>query len=145
LKIRTGHEGDGAVKQDLILAGVGGQGILTIAQVISQAAVKRGLHVRQAEVHGMAQRGGGVQSHLRISDREIYSDIPGLVAAARKPLIVVVDSGALFEPLVRALRLAGVPVFPSADQAIRSLGRYLCHRADRAAVRRPVTAAASAP
>jgi acyl-CoA synthetase (NDP forming) len=71
--------------------------------------------------------------------------IPRLFAEARKPLIVVVDSGALYEPLVRALRLGGVPVFPSADQAIRSLGRYLCHRAGRAGVRKPVTAAASAP
>jgi acyl-CoA synthetase (NDP forming) len=61
--------------------------------------------------------------------------IPRLFAEARKPLIVVVDSGPLYDPLVRALRLAGVPVFPSADQAIRSLGRYLCHRVDRAGVR----------
>jgi indolepyruvate ferredoxin oxidoreductase beta subunit len=58
--------------------------------------------------------------------------IPRLFAEARKPLIVVVDSGPMYEPLVRALRLGGVPVFPSADQAIRSLGRYLCHRAARA-------------
>jgi hypothetical protein len=46
---------------------------------------------------------------------------------------VVIDSGPLYDPLVRALRLAGIPVFPSADQAIRSLGRYLCHRAQRTA------------
>jgi hypothetical protein len=44
-------------------------------------------------------------------------------------MIVVVDSGPRYDPLVRALRSAGIPVFPSADQAIRSLGRYLCHRA----------------
>jgi indolepyruvate ferredoxin oxidoreductase beta subunit len=59
----------------MILAGVGGQGILTIAQAISLAAIKRGLNVRQAEVHGMSQRGGAVQSHLRLSDQEIYSDL----------------------------------------------------------------------
>ena len=63
----------------------------------------------------------------------------------RKPLIVVVDSGPLYDPLVRTLRLGGVPVFPSADQAIRSLGRYLCHRADRAEARVPVRAAVSVP
>jgi acyl-CoA synthetase (NDP forming) len=71
--------------------------------------------------------------------------IPRLFAEAGKPLIVVVDSGSLYEPLVRALRRAGVPVFPSADQAIRSLGRYLCHRAERRAAPDPVTEAASAP
>jgi len=54
--------------------------------------------------------------------------LPRLLAAARKPLVAVVDSGSLFDPLARALRLGGVPVFRSADQAIRSLGRYLCHR-----------------
>ena len=64
-----------ATRQNVLLAGVGGQGILTIAQAISGAALARGKHVKQAEVHGMAQRGGGVQSHLRISDREIHSDL----------------------------------------------------------------------
>jgi len=63
------------MKQDIILAGVGGQGILSIAFVLDNAALKRGLHMKQAEVHGMAQRGGGVQSHLRLSDRPIYSDL----------------------------------------------------------------------
>jgi acyl-CoA synthetase (NDP forming) len=57
--------------------------------------------------------------------------IPRLFAEADKPIIAVVDSGPRYDPLVRALRLGGVPVFPSADQAIRSLGRYLCHRAAR--------------
>ncbi len=56
-------------KQDIILAGVGGQGILSIAFVIDSAALKEGLHVKQAEVHGMAQRGGAVKSHLRLSSR----------------------------------------------------------------------------
>jgi hypothetical protein len=61
-------------------------------------------------------------------DRSLARRLPRLFAEASKPMIVVVDSGPRFYPLVRALRLAGVPVFPSADQAIRSLGRYLCHR-----------------
>jgi indolepyruvate ferredoxin oxidoreductase beta subunit len=60
---------------NLILSGVGGQGILTIAQALSLAAISRGWRVKQAEVHGMAQRGGGVQSHLRISDKPIHSDL----------------------------------------------------------------------
>jgi indolepyruvate ferredoxin oxidoreductase beta subunit len=63
------------VKQDIILAGVGGQGILSIAFVIDNAALKEGLHFKQAEVHGMSQRGGAVQSHLRISDGLIHSDL----------------------------------------------------------------------
>jgi indolepyruvate ferredoxin oxidoreductase beta subunit len=63
------------MKQDIILAGVGGQGILSIAFVIDNAALKQGLNFKQAEVHGMAQRGGAVQSHLRISDSPIYSDL----------------------------------------------------------------------
>ncbi|MFO7866671.1 MAG: indolepyruvate oxidoreductase subunit beta [Candidatus Aminicenantes bacterium] len=63
------------MKQDIILAGVGGQGILSIAFVLDQAALLRNLHIKQAEVHGMAQRGGAVQSHLRLSDEIIYSDL----------------------------------------------------------------------
>jgi indolepyruvate ferredoxin oxidoreductase beta subunit len=63
------------MKQDIILAGVGGQGILSIAYVIDNAALKEGLSFKQAEVHGMAQRGGAVQSHLRLSNEVIYSDL----------------------------------------------------------------------
>ncbi len=63
------------MKMDIILAGVGGQGILTIATVIGYAAVKRGWYLKQAEVHGMSQRGGEVQSHLRLSSEPIWSDL----------------------------------------------------------------------
>ena len=63
------------MKIDIILAGVGGQGILTIATIIGTAALKRGMHLKQAEVHGMSQRGGDVQSHLRLSDEPIWSDL----------------------------------------------------------------------
>lgn len=63
------------MKKDIILAGVGGQGILSIAAVIGMAAVDSGLYLKQAEVHGMSQRGGAVQSHLRISDAPISSDL----------------------------------------------------------------------
>jgi indolepyruvate ferredoxin oxidoreductase, beta subunit len=62
-------------KTDIILAGVGGQGILSIAAVIGLAALRNGLSIKQAEVHGMSQRGGAVQSHLRISDGIVYSDL----------------------------------------------------------------------
>jgi indolepyruvate ferredoxin oxidoreductase, beta subunit len=63
------------MNKNIILAGVGGQGILTLAAVIDQAAMRSGLQIKQAEVHGMSQRGGAVQSHLRISDQKIYSDL----------------------------------------------------------------------
>ncbi len=63
------------MKKDIILAGVGGQGLLSIAAVIGEAALKSGLFIKQAEVHGMAQRGGVVQSHVRLSDNAIYSDL----------------------------------------------------------------------
>ncbi|MCL1933611.1 MAG: indolepyruvate oxidoreductase subunit beta [Candidatus Azobacteroides sp.] len=63
------------MKTDIILAGVGGQGILSIAAVIGEAALEDGLFMKQTEVHGMSQRGGDVQSHLRISDQPIASDL----------------------------------------------------------------------
>lgn len=63
------------MKKDIILSGVGGQGILSIATVIGKAALKRGLQIKQAEVHGMSQRGGDVQSNLRISSEVIHSDL----------------------------------------------------------------------
>ena len=63
------------MKKDIILAGVGGQGILSIATVIGQAALAEGWYLKQAEVHGMSQRGGDVQSNLRLSNEEIYSDL----------------------------------------------------------------------
>ena len=63
------------MKKDIILAGVGGQGILSIASCIGIAAVEKNMYLKQAEVHGMSQRGGDVQSHLRLSDNEIASDL----------------------------------------------------------------------
>lgn len=63
------------MKKDIILAGVGGQGILTIATIIGEAATQAGLNLKQAEVHGMSQRGGDVQSNLRLSTETIHSDL----------------------------------------------------------------------
>lgn len=61
------------MQDNIILAGVGGQGILSIAAVLAMGALNNGLFVKQSEVHGMSQRGGAVQSHIRISDEEIHS------------------------------------------------------------------------
>ncbi len=63
------------MKLDIILAGVGGQGILSVATIIGEAAMNEGWQIKQAEVHGMSQRGGDVQSNLRISDQTIHSDL----------------------------------------------------------------------
>jgi len=63
------------MKSDIILSGVGGQGILTIAAAIGLAALENNLFLKQSEVHGMSQRGGDVQSHLRLSDKPVASDL----------------------------------------------------------------------
>ncbi len=66
---------DKSKSYNIILAGVGGQGVLSVAAIITQGAMEDGLTVRQSEVHGMAQRGGAVLAHLRISDKEIEGDL----------------------------------------------------------------------
>ena len=69
------------MKCDIILSGVGGQGILTIAAVIGEAAIAEGLEIKQTEVHGMSQRGGDVQTNLRISTEKVDSDLISLGGA----------------------------------------------------------------
>ncbi len=76
------------MKQDIILAGVGGQGILSIAAVIAVAAIENKLYIKQSEIHGMSQRGGDVQSHLRLSDKPIHSD---LIPSGNASLIISVE------------------------------------------------------
>ncbi len=63
------------MKKDIIICGVGGQGILSIATILGEAATKANLYLKQAEIHGMSQRGGDVQSNLRLSTEPIYSDL----------------------------------------------------------------------
>ncbi len=76
------------MKKDIILGGVGGQGILTIAAIIGTAALSEGLQLKQAEVHGMSQRGGDVQSNLRLSSKAIASD---LIPEGKADLIISVE------------------------------------------------------
>ena len=76
------------MKSNIILAGVGGQGILTIAAVLDTAALDSNLNIKQSEVHGMSQRGGAVQSHVRISDKEIHSD---LIPQGKADIIISVE------------------------------------------------------
>ena len=76
------------MKTDIILCGVGGQGILSIAPIIGEAAINEGLYIKQAEVHGMSQRGGDVQSNLRISSNPINSD---LIALGQADVIISME------------------------------------------------------
>lgn len=76
------------MKKDIILAGVGGQGILSIAACIGLAALEEGLHLKQAEVHGMSQRGGAVQSNLRLSSEPVASD---LIPEGKADIIIAVE------------------------------------------------------
>ncbi len=76
------------MKKDIILAGVGGQGVLSVSALIGLAAMKAGLHLKQAEVHGMSQRGGEVHSHLRLADTEITSD---LIPEGKADLILSIE------------------------------------------------------
>ncbi|MDE6343071.1 MAG: indolepyruvate oxidoreductase subunit beta [Muribaculaceae bacterium] len=76
------------MKSDIVLAGVGGQGILSIATILGVAALEEGLNIKQAEVHGMSQRGGDVQSNLRISSEKIASD---LIPLGKADLIVSLE------------------------------------------------------
>ncbi len=76
------------MKTDIILSGVGGQGILSVATIIGEAALAENLYIKQAEVHGMSQRGGDVQSNLRLSDRPINSD---LIAAGSADVIISLE------------------------------------------------------
>lgn len=76
------------MKTDIILAGVGGQGILSIATCIGLAALKENLYLKQSEVHGMSQRGGAVESHFRLSDKEIFSD---LIPMGKADIILAVE------------------------------------------------------
>ena len=76
------------MKNDIILSGVGGQGILSIAATIGLAAVENNLFLKQSEVHGMSQRGGDVQSHFRLSDKPVSSD---LIPYGKADLIISVE------------------------------------------------------
>ena len=96
------------MKTDIILCGVGGQGILSIATIIGEAAMNENLYIKQAEVHGMSQRGGDVQSNLRISSEPIASD---LIAKGGADVIISM------EPMeaLRYLPFKNIPNYPDMD------------------------------
>lgn len=120
------------MKKDIILAGVGGQGILTIAKVIGLAALDTGLNLKQAEVHGMSQRGGDVQSGMRLSDRSVYSD---LIPRGQADVIISMEpmealrylpwltpDGHIITNSVPLVNCAGYPTTEGLDEAYGNLG-----------------------
>jgi len=118
------------MKYDIILCGVGGQGVLSVAAIIAKGAMLDGLHVRQSEVHGMAQRGGAVQAHLRISDEEIFSD---LIAQGSAHMILSMEP---LEGLRYLAYLSPSGVLMTAAEPVKNIPDYPAPDEVHAAVRR---------
>lgn len=122
------------MKTDIILSGVGGQGILSIAAVIGEAAIKNNLYMKQAEVHGMSQRGGDVQSNLRISDQPIASD---LIAKGSADLIISLESmeSLRYLPYLKKdgwvvtsnVPLINIPDYPNIDDVLAEVKKVKNH------------------
>lgn len=119
------------MKYDIILAGVGGQGILSIATVIGSAALEEGLYLKQAEVHGMSQRGGDVQSNLRLSSEPIYSD---LIPKGAADMIVSLEpmEALRYVPylapdgwiVTNTTPFLNIPDYPDMEKVMEELGKY---------------------
>ena len=122
------------MKSDIILGGVGGQGILSIAAAIGLAAVKSNLHIKQSEVHGMSQRGGDVQSHLRVSDKPIASD---LIPKGKADLIISVEpmEGLRYLPFLskdgwlvtNITPFNNIPDYPSIEDIMKQISAFHNH------------------
>ncbi|HNW76572.1 MAG TPA: indolepyruvate oxidoreductase subunit beta [Bacteroidales bacterium] len=123
------------MKKDIILAGVGGQGILSIAAVIGYAALDQGMYLKQSEVHGMSQRGGDVSSNLRISKEEIASD---LIPYGKADLIISVEpmeslrylpylseSGWVITSTTPFINVPNYPEIEKVHQAVASLPKHV--------------------
>jgi indolepyruvate ferredoxin oxidoreductase, beta subunit len=131
------------MKSDIILSGVGGQGILSIAATIGMAALENNLYLKQSEVHGMSQRGGAVESHLRISDKEIASD---LIPLGKADLIISVEpmeslrylpylseNGWLVTNTIPFINIPDYPDMEIVMKEINSLPRHIAINADEIA------------
>lgn len=126
---------------DIILAGVGGQGVLSVSAVIASSAMAEGLHVKQSEVHGMSQRGGEVLANLRLSDAPIASDLVPRGTAALilsmepleglRHLELLAPDGRL---ITAAEPVANIPNYPPIEEVlaqIRSLPSAIIVEAER--------------
>jgi len=128
------------MKSDILLAGVGGQGILSIATVLGEAALANDLYIKQAETHGMSQRGGAVYSHLRISDHPIFSDlIPGgsadLILSVEpmeslRYLPYLSEAGYLVTNITPFVNISNYPDVEKVMDEICALPRYIAIDAD---------------
>ena len=131
------------MKSDIILAGVGGQGILSIAASLGMAALENNLEIKQAEVHGMSQRGGAVQSHMRISSKAIASD---LIAEGKADLILSVepmeslrylpwlsDTGWLITNIHPFINIPDYPDMESLESELKRVPRHITLDADKIA------------
>jgi indolepyruvate ferredoxin oxidoreductase, beta subunit len=122
------------MKNDIILSGVGGQGILSIAATIGLAAVSNDLFIKQSEVHGMSQRGGDVQSHLRLSDKPVSSD---LIPFGKADLIISVEpmESLRYLPWLSAEGwlvtnsnpFINIPDYPSLDEILEEIKKIRNH------------------
>ncbi len=119
---------------NMILAGVGGQGILTIAQAISHAAMRRGYNVKQSEVHGMSQRGGAVQAHLRFADHELHSDLIPLGRADMVLAVEPLESLRYVEYLsedatiiTSSIPFVNIPNYPPIEEVLQRVAGYSDH------------------
>ncbi len=128
------------MKTDIILSGVGGQGIVTIGATVGMAAVQNDMHLKQSEVHGMSQRGGAVQSHLRISDKPIASD---LIPHGTADVIISVEpmEGLRYLPFLskegwlvtNTTPFVNIPNYPELEtilDSIKAMGRHIALDAD---------------
>lgn len=116
------------MKTDIILAGVGGQGILSIAAALGSAALTNHLYMKQAETHGMSQRGGDVQSYMRLSSLPIYSD---LIAKGSADIILSVEpmEALRYLPYLRtggyvvtnSVPFVNIPNYPDTDKLMDTL------------------------
>lgn len=123
------------MKSDIILAGVGGQGILSIATILGCAALNDGLHLKQAEVHGMSQRGGDVQSNLRLSSKSIASDLIPLGGAdlivslepmeALRYLPYLSSSGWIVTNIVPFINIPDYPEIETIQKELESIGNVV--------------------
>jgi len=128
------------MKKDIILAGVGGQGILSIAAIIGTAAMGADLYLKQAEVHGMSQRGGDVHSNLRLSDKPVASD---LIPQGQADMIISVEpmeglryismlaeDGWLITNSTPFVNIPNYPEIEKINNEISALPRHIMIRAD---------------
>ena len=123
------------MKYDIILCGVGGQGVLSLAAAIALGAMKEGLNVRQSEVHGMAQRGGAVLANLRMSDEEIAGDLIGKGRAdmllSMEPLeslryVDYLSQGGVL--LTASNPFENIPNYPALEEVLKNIRALPKHR-----------------